>query len=71
MTSNFKTMLAVAASTLALAACGGSAEVASPGEGGFGNGGSGGGDTGGGGGLSAATRVVKLAVDPECPVCSR
>lgn len=54
MTSNFKTMLAVAASALALAACGGSAEVASPGEGGFGNGGSGGGDTGGGGGNGQA-----------------
>lgn len=43
MTSNFKSMLVVAASALALASCGGSAEVASPGEGNFGNGGGGGG----------------------------
>src|SRR5690606_2176146 len=39
MNSSFKTLLVAAASTLALAACGGSAEVASPGEGDFGNGG--------------------------------
>ncbi|AYG93887.1 hypothetical protein D8I30_00835 [Brevundimonas naejangsanensis] len=48
MTSSFKSLLAVAASALALAACGGSAEVASPGEGNFG-GGNGGGNGGGGG----------------------
>src|SRR5690606_21121367 len=41
MNSSFKTLLVAAASTLALAACGGSAEVASPGEGDFGNGGGG------------------------------
>jgi hypothetical protein len=37
------TLLAISASALALAACGGGAEVASPGEGDFGNGGGGGG----------------------------
>ncbi len=44
------TLLAVSASVLALAACGGADGVASPGEGGFTGGGGGGGGTGGGGG---------------------
>ena len=61
MTSNFKTLLAVAASALALAACGGSAEVASPGEGDFGGGNGG----GGGGGNNPPPSTGGAAVD--CP----
>jgi hypothetical protein len=48
------TLLAVTASVLALAACGGADGVASPGEGGF-TGGGGGGGTGGGGGGGGGT----------------
>jgi len=52
MSRTYKILMAGAAA-LALASCG-SAEVASPGEGGFGGGGSGGGGGGGGGGGAAA-----------------
>src|SRR5690606_4513957 len=57
--SQLKSLLLVAASAISLAACG-SSEVASPGEGDFGNGGNngggdnGGGDNGGGNGQAAA-----------------
>ena len=61
MTSNFKTLLAVAASTLALAACGGSAEVASPGEGDFGGGG------GGGGGGTTPPPTPGTGAAADCP----